>query len=134
MVHDFRPLNAATIVPPFLPGNLEATLGRHSGKRYLNILDLMASFFAYELDKPSRPDTAFFVVGRGYMAYNRMPMGLTGSPATEQIGVALAFKDIIFPGPMDYWMDDIIRAIIHSDDHQAPVLRFIHPCKPTCRS
>ena len=97
MCHDFRQLNTATVVPSFIPGNLEAIVARHSGKRWINVLDLMAAFYAYPLDPAARPYTSFFVPGRGYMAYNRMPMGLTGSPVTEQIGMATAFKSIVHP-------------------------------------
>jgi len=107
MCHDYRILNTATITPPFLPGNLDAVVARHAGHKYICVLDLLGAFYAYELDEASKPYTAFFVPGRGFMAYNRMPMGLTGSPATEQLGMIKAFKHLLHPGPVDYWMDDM---------------------------
>lgn len=47
----------------------------------MSMFDFAAGFYAVEIVEESRPHTAFYVEGRGYFAYRRMPFGLTGAPS-----------------------------------------------------
>ncbi|KAG7530931.1 hypothetical protein FFLO_04709 [Filobasidium floriforme] len=106
VVHDFRPLNKRIRCAPYLPGNLHDLVAKHSGKRYLLVLDQMGAFFGYSLAKEVQPFTAFYVPDRGYYCYQRMPQGLSGSPATQQVGAA----SLVAGTPWDYWMDDFFTS------------------------
>jgi hypothetical protein len=44
--------------------------------------DFASGFYAVLVDPESRPYMAFYVEGRGYFWYKRMPFGLTGAPST----------------------------------------------------
>ena len=48
-----------------------------------------------QLDNESVPYVAFYVEGRGYYVYLRMPFGLTGAPTTFCEMVAIALDDMI---------------------------------------
>ena len=52
------------------------------------------------------PYVAFYVEGRGYYVDLRMPLGLTGAPATFCEMVAIALEDMI-GRELVSWMDDI---------------------------
>ena len=58
------------------------------------------------LDDKSMPNVAFYVEGRGYYVYLRMPFGLTGAPATFCKMVAIALDDMIGHELVN-WMDNI---------------------------
>ena len=63
-------------------GDIRAKQQRLSGHRWVSGFDFAAGFYAVMMDPESRPYTAFYVEGRGYYRYLRMPFGLTGAPST----------------------------------------------------
>lgn len=107
LCQNFFTLNQATEVPPFLPGDLNEKVARHSKKRYRMKLDATSGFFNIALDPDSRAYTAMFVEGMGFFAWNVMPMGLTGAPTTYQLGMDEPFKGLIGQGKkIDIWVAD----------------------------
>ena len=58
------------------------------------------------MDDASVPYTAFYIEGRGYYVYLRMPFGLTGAPAPFGELIAIALEDMISRELVN-WMDDI---------------------------
>lgn len=99
-------LNKATEVPSFPTGNLQAKQEFAAGHRWASVIDFAAGYYAVKLDNTSVPYVAFYVEGRGYYVYLRMPFGLTGAPATFCEMVSIALEDMIGRELVN-WMDDI---------------------------
>lgn len=93
--HTFSALNKATQVPAFPQGNLQAKQEFAAGHRWASVIDFSAGYYAVPLDDESVPYIAFYVEGRGYYVYLRMPFGLTSVPATFCEMVAIALEDMI---------------------------------------
>jgi hypothetical protein len=79
---DFADLNKVTKVRPMPQGDIRAKQQRLSGHRWVSIFDFASGFYACEIWKEDRPYICFYVEGRGYFAYKKMPFGLTGAPST----------------------------------------------------
>ena len=104
--HAFNTLNRVTQVPPFPAGDLRAKQEFAAGHRWASVIDFAAGYYAIPLDDESVPYVAFYVEGRGYYVYLRMPFGLTGAPATFCEMIAIALDDMIGRELVN-WMDDI---------------------------
>lgn len=104
--HAFNTLNKVTQIPPFPAGDLKAKQEFAAGHRWASVIDFAAGYYAVPLDDDSVPYVAFYVEGRGYYVYLRMPFGLTGAPATFCEMVAMALEDMIGRELVN-WMDDI---------------------------
>jgi hypothetical protein len=104
--HAFMALNRATQVPPFPQGDLKNKHEFAAGHRWASVIDFASGYYAVPLDDESVPYTAFYVEGRGYFVYLRMPFGLTGAPATFGELIAIALDDMIGKELVN-WMDDI---------------------------
>ena len=68
--------------------------------------DFAARFYAVTLDPEERPYTAFYVEGRGYFWYLRMPFGLTGAPSTFAVVTADNMYDLLADEIMELFVDD----------------------------
>ena len=106
LCHAFTALNKATQIPSFPQGDLKAKQEFAAGHRWASVIDFSAGYYAVPLDDESVPYVAFYVEGRGYYVYLRMPFGLTGAPATFCEMVAIALEDMIGRELVN-WMDDI---------------------------
>ena len=104
--HAFNALNKATQVPPFPAGDLRTKQEFAAGHRWASVIDFAAGYYAVPLDDDTVPYVAFYVEGRGYYVYLRMPFGLTGAPATFCEMVVIALDDMIGRKLVN-WMDDI---------------------------
>ena len=93
--HTFNTLNKATQVPPFPAGNLHSKQEFAAGHRWASVIDFAAGYYTVPLDDKSVPYVAFYVEGRGYYIYLRMPFGFTGTPTTFCEMVAIALDDMI---------------------------------------
>jgi hypothetical protein len=51
-----------------------------SGHCYLSVFDFASGFYTIEVPEQWCPYLAFYIEGRGYFWYKRMPMGITGVP------------------------------------------------------
>jgi hypothetical protein len=87
-------------------GDIRAKQQRLSGHKYVSVFDFVSGFYAVEIPKESRPYTAFYVEGRGYFWYARMPMGLTGAPSTFADTTAMHLHDLIADATMELFVDD----------------------------
>jgi hypothetical protein len=128
IVHVYKRLNDATKIPNFVPGDLHAKQQRMAGKTMGSVIDLASGYYAVAMDDESIPFTAFYVLGRGYYVYLRMPMGLTGTPTTfcEMVVQAL--------GPMlgtdlENWMDNICLAHDNFEEHLGALVRAKGFCR-----
>jgi hypothetical protein len=91
---DFAELNKVTKVPPMPQGDIRLKQQNLSGHRWLNVFDFANGFYACEIRPEDRPYICFYVEGRGYFCYKRMPFGLTGAPSTFAEMTAHALGDL----------------------------------------
>ena len=77
-----------------------------SGHRYVSTFDFASGFYAVEVAEESRPYTAFYVEGRGFFWFKRMPFGLTGAPTTFAYVTFKHMHDLITDGTMKLFVDD----------------------------
>ena len=92
---DFAELNKVTQVPPMPQGDIRRKQQNLSGHRWITVFDFANGFYACEIKPEDQPYLCFYVEGRGYFAYLRMPFGLTGAPSTFGQMTADALGDLI---------------------------------------
>jgi len=103
---NFSQINKITKVAPMPQGDIRAKQQRLSGHRYVSGFDFAAGFYAVTVDPESRPYTAFYVEGRGYYRYKRMPFGLTGAPSTFGDMTAKNLYNLLVEEIMELFVDD----------------------------
>jgi transposase InsO family protein len=103
---NFTQINKVTKVAPMPQGDIRAKQQRLSGHRWVSGFDFAAGFYAITVDPESRPYTAFYVEGRGYFWYLRMPFGLTGAPSTFANMTAKNMYDLLADEIMELFVDD----------------------------
>jgi hypothetical protein len=103
---NFSQINKITKVAPMPQGDIRAKQQRLSGHRYVSGFDFAAGFYAIAVDPESRPYTAFYVEGRGYFWYKRMPFGLTGGPSSFGHMTATRMHELIVKEIMELFVDD----------------------------
>ncbi|CAK5263795.1 unnamed protein product, partial [Mycena citricolor] len=126
--HAFTALNKASQVPPFPHGDIGAKHQFAAGHRWASVIDLASGYYAVPLDDETVPYTAFYVEGRGYFVYLRMPFGLTGAPTTFCEMVAAALEDMIGRELVN-WMDDICLPGDVFEVKLANLKRFFTRCR-----
>ena len=92
---DFAELNKVTQVPPMPQGDIRQKQQNLSGHRWITVFDFANGFYACEIKPEDQPYVCFYVEGRGYFAYLRMPFGLTGAPSTFGQMTARALGDLV---------------------------------------
>lgn len=105
-VVDYRALNAKTIRDPYplpRPGEIIEQLG---GFQYLSAVDLFQGFWQLEVLEEDKHKTAFSC-HLGHFEFNRLPFGLTNSPATFQRALNDILRPVLGKFAMVY-LDDII--------------------------
>jgi hypothetical protein len=103
---NFSQINKVTKIAPMPQGDIRAKQQRLSGHRWVSGFDFAAGFYAVTVDPESRPYTAFYVEGRGYFWYTRMPFGLTGAPSTFGHMTATRMHEPMADGTMELFVDD----------------------------
>ena len=91
---DFAELNRVTKVPPMPQGDIRRKQQNLSDHRWITVFDFASGFYACEIRPEDQPYICFYVEGRGYYAYMRMPFGLTGAPSTFAEMTAEAIGDL----------------------------------------
>ena len=92
---NFAELNNMTKVPPMPQGDIRLKQQNLSGHRWVTIFDFANGFYACEVEEEDQPYICFYVEGRGYFAYKRMPFGLTGAPSAFGEMTAASLGDMI---------------------------------------
>jgi Reverse transcriptase (RNA-dependent DNA polymerase) len=103
---NFAQINRITKVAPMPQGDIRTKQQRLSGHRWVSGFDFAARFYTVLVDLESRPYTAFYVEGRGYFWYTRMPFGLTGAPSTFANMTANNMHDLLVDEVMELFVDD----------------------------
>ena len=106
MCQDFNGINKVTEIAPFPQGDLRAKQLRLSGHRYIHVFDFAAGFYGIAVHPESQPYITFYMEGRGYFAYQRMPFGVTGGPSEFGHTTAERFHDLIARTIMELFVDD----------------------------
>lgn len=81
---DFRQLNNRTVKDAYAIPRMDDTLDLLHGKKWFSTLDLKSGYWQVELEEDAKAPTAFTVGPLGLYEFNRLPFGLTNSPATFQ--------------------------------------------------
>ena len=84
MCTDFRQLNSRTVKDAYALPCVEEILDCLAGSQYFNVLDMKSGYYQAEIEESHKERTAFAVGSLGFCEYNRLPFGLTNSPATYQ--------------------------------------------------
>jgi hypothetical protein len=103
---NFAEVNRVTEIAAMPQGDIRLKQQRLSGHRYTSVFDFASGFYAVKVDEESRPYTAFYVEGRGYFWYARMPFGLTGAPSTFAHMTATHLHDLLTNEIMELFVDD----------------------------
>ena len=106
LCQDFGGINKVTEVAPVPQGDIRAKQLRLSGHRYIHIFDFAAGFYSIAVHPDSQPYITFFVEGRGYFAYQRMPFGVTGGPSEFGHVTGEHFHDLIAKAILELFVDD----------------------------
>ena len=103
---NFSQINKITKVAPVPQGDIRAKQQHLSSHRWVSGSDFAAGFYAVLVDPESRPYTAFYVEGRGYFWYKRMPFGLTGTPSTFANMTTKHMHNLLADETMELFIDN----------------------------
>lgn len=106
VVIDYRKLNNQIQDDKFPLPNISEILDSLSGAIYFTHLDLYQGFFQINLNKDSRPCTAF-TTGKSQYQMTRMPMGLKSSPSSFSRMMTIAMSGLNFEKCLVY-QDDLV--------------------------
>ena len=84
MCVDYRQLNNRTKKDAYALPIVEQILENLSGNSYFTVLDAKSGYHQVNINEEHKERTAFTVGPMGFYEYNRMPFGLSNSPATYQ--------------------------------------------------
>jgi hypothetical protein len=105
IVHCLEPLNAVTIRDAAVPPDADDFLESLTGRAVFGLIDIMGGFDERDLDRESRPLTAF-QTPVGYLQLCRLPQGYTNS-VQEQMRVSRHVLGAEIPEHADCFMDDL---------------------------
>ena len=104
---DFRRLNKRTVRDAYALPRIEDTLDALNGSCWFSTLDLKSGYWQVEVEERDKPKTAFTVGPLGFFECNRLPFGLSNSPATFQCLMQKVKGDLHLRSCLIY-LDDII--------------------------
>ena len=103
---NFAQINKVTQTAPMPQGDIWAKQQRLSGHRWVSGFDFAAGFYTLSIASESKPYTCFYVEGRGYFQYKRMPFRLTGAPSSFANMTAEHLFDLLAAEVMELFVDD----------------------------
>jgi hypothetical protein len=103
---NFAEVNRVTEIAAMPQGDIRLKQQKLSGHRFVSVFDFASGFYAVTIDEESRPYIAFYVEGRGYFWYAKMPFGLTGAPSTFAHMTATHMHDLLTKEVMELFVDD----------------------------
>ena len=84
MCVDYRSLNKKTVRDAYALPRIEEIFDVLKGSKYFSTIDMKSGYHQVEITEEHKERTAFTVGPLGFFEYNRMPFGLSNSPATYQ--------------------------------------------------
>jgi hypothetical protein len=103
---DFRALNSVTRSDPYPLPVIEETTSTLYGSKYFSVLDCYSGFWQVEIEEEHKELTGFSVPS-GHYEFNRLPFGLSNSPANFQRLMDRVLKDLIGT-ECSVYVDDVI--------------------------
>ena len=104
---DLRKLNNQTVKDAYSLPQIDKTLDSLQGSQWFSSLDLKSGYWQVEMHEESKPLTAFTVGLLGFYEWERMPFGLTNTPATFQRLMETCLGDLNLHWCIIY-LDDIV--------------------------
>jgi len=114
---DFRALNAVTKFDPYSLPVFEETTSTLHGSKYFSVLDCYSGFWQVKIKEEHKERTGF-TVPSGHFEFNRLPFGLSNSPANFQRLMDLVLKDLI-GDELHVFIDDVIIFSKTAEEHAA---------------
>jgi Reverse transcriptase (RNA-dependent DNA polymerase). len=93
---DYRALNAVTRLDSYPPPRFEETTSTLAGSRLFTVLECLSGFWKIYIHEPHRQNPAYMVPG-GHYEFNRMPYGISDSPASFQRLMDRVLRNLIGP-------------------------------------
>lgn len=115
-VVDMRKVNQVTRKDSYPIPFITTILDSLKNSKYISSLDLYRGYWQINLEKESRPITAFTVPGKGLFQFTRMPFGLHSSGATFQRLMEKVLAPVLHKSAYVY-LDDIILVSDSFDSH-----------------
>ena len=100
-------------------GDIQLKQKKLSGHCFVLVFDFASDFYAVKIHEESRPYVAFYMEGRGYFWYAKMPFRLTGAPSTFAHMTATHLHDLLTDEVMELFVDDGGTAADSFDDMAA---------------
>ena len=122
---DFRRLNNRTIRNAHPLPRIEETLDALKGALWFSSLDLCCGYWQVAVKESDRPKTAFTVGPLGFYECNRMPFGLTNSPATFQALMEKVIGELNLKTCLIY-LDDIVILSSTIEEHLTRLGEILH--------
>jgi hypothetical protein len=113
---NFGEINRVTEIAAMPQGDIRLKQQKLSGHRFVSVFDFASGFYAVKIHEESCPYIAFYVEGRGYFWYAKMPFGLTGAPSTFVHMTATHLHDLLTDEVMELFVDDGGTAADSFDD------------------
>ena len=82
-------------------GDICAKQLRLSGHQWVSMFDFAAGFYAVVIAPDSRPYLVFYVEGRSYFWYAKMPFSITGAPSEFAQMTADKLHDLLTTGMLE---------------------------------
>ncbi|KAL7631583.1 UNVERIFIED_CONTAM: hypothetical protein RMT77_018115 [Armadillidium vulgare] len=115
MFLDYRRLNRVTIPQKFPIPNLTDTVFSLHGKNFFSCLDMVKGYYQLDLEKDSRPYTAFST-SQGHYQFRKLCFGLVNAPAAFQRGMQEILKEFSRNKVIIY-IDDLLMMDSDFDSH-----------------
>ena len=91
----------------------------------MHIFDFAAGFYTISIDDESQPYLMFFVEGKGYFKYLRMPFGITGGPSEFGQLTAERLCDLVGNNTIELFVDDGGAAADTFEDGMSKLRQFL---------
>ena len=128
LVHDYRPINARSVLMPHRPPRMEELFMRACSKKIHTKLDLRMGFMQCHIDPRDQPKSAFHYEN-GLMMYTRVAFGLRSSPAYFQQMVDFEIREAGLEDCCMAYIDDILCSSDTAEEHIEHVRRLLQRLK-----
>lgn len=123
MCVDYCTLNKRTIPDPYTMPWIEDALECLLGSKWFSVLDLRSGYYQIAMAEEDKEKTAF-ICPLGFFQFERIPQGITGSPATFQRLMEKAMGDMHLLQVIVY-LDDIIVFSKSLEEHEERLLKVL---------
>ncbi|XP_057187744.1 retrovirus-related Pol polyprotein from transposon 412 [Triplophysa rosa] len=127
MCVDYRTLNRRTVPDQYTVPRVEDALACLNGSKWFSVLDLRSGFYQVPMKESDKVKTAF-ICPVGFYQFERMPQGVSGTPATFQRLMEQTVGDMNLLEVLVY-LDDLIVFGVTLEEHEARLLKVVDRLK-----